>query len=63
MADRLMPKPERKDRVGRGRLETEHVGPWKDIRSHLQSVSYSSIPSKRSIPSEPASDSEDRDSS
>lgn len=53
MADRLMPSPKREDKVVASRLDTRHLGRWKNVQSHLKSASSYSIPSKRSIPLEP----------
>lgn len=61
MADRLMPSPKREDKVVRSRLDTGHLGRWKNIQSRLKSPFLCSFPSKRGIPSECASDSVDPD--
>ena len=50
MADRLMPSPKREDKVVKSRLDTKHLGPWKNVQSHLKSESSNSIPSKRGTP-------------
>ena len=47
MADRLTPSPKREDKVVKSRLDTSHLGQWKDVQSHLKSASSGSIPSKR----------------
>ncbi len=59
MGDRLVPSPQRQQKLVRDRLEPRDQTAWKSIRSYLPSgysCSVSKIPSKPNTPSEPASD-------
>ena len=44
MADRLMPSPKREDKAVRSRLDTGHLGRWKNIQSRLKARSYAHFP-------------------